>query len=105
MSAPVLEVRELARHFRQRGSRQSLRAVDGVSFALAEGSTLGIVGESGCGKSTLARLVMALDRPTEGAVIFQGHDLFAQHGRALAQLRRGLQMVFQDPYGSLDPRQ
>ena len=104
MSAPVLEVRDLARHFRGRGGTAALKAVDGVSFEIAEGSTLGVVGESGSGKTTLARLIMALDRPTAGEVIFAGHDLFAQPAAELARLRRGFQMVFQDPYGSLDPR-
>jgi peptide/nickel transport system ATP-binding protein len=105
MSPLLLRAVDLARHFRQRGGRPPLRAVDGVSFEIAAGSTLGVVGESGSGKSTLARLVMALDRPTAGEVRFDGQDVFAQSGRALAALRRGLQMVFQDPYGSLDPRQ
>jgi peptide/nickel transport system ATP-binding protein len=104
VSAPLLEVRGLTRHFRQRGSAP-IKAVDGVSFRIEEGSTLGIVGESGSGKSTLARLVMALDRPSAGAVFFAGENLFAQTARRLASLRRGFQMVFQDPYGSLDPRQ
>jgi peptide/nickel transport system ATP-binding protein len=104
VSAPLLEARNLARHFRGDGGVPALKAVDGVSFAIAEGSTLGIAGESGSGKSTLARLVMALDRPTAGEVVFAGQDLFAQPPRALAKLRRGFQMVFQDPYGSLDPR-
>jgi peptide/nickel transport system ATP-binding protein len=105
VSAPILAVRDLARHFRGRGGVPALKAVDGVSFAIEEGSTLGVVGESGSGKSTLARVVMALDRPTAGQVVFAGRDLFAQPPRELARLRRGFQMVFQDPYGSLDPRQ
>jgi oligopeptide/dipeptide ABC transporter ATP-binding protein len=106
VTAPLLEVRDLARHFRQRGTgRRPLKAVDGVSFTIAPGTTLGIVGESGSGKSTLARLVMALDRPTSGGVLFEGNDLFALGAPALKRLRRGFQMVFQDPYGSLDPRQ
>jgi peptide/nickel transport system ATP-binding protein len=104
VSAPVLEVRNLTRHFRGRGSAPALKAVDGVTFQIEEGSTLGVVGESGSGKTTLARLIMALDRPTAGEVIFAGHDLFAQPAAELARLRRGFQMVFQDPYGSLDPR-
>ena len=105
MNTPVLEARNLARHFRQRGTRAALKAVDGVSFDIDEGSTLGIVGESGSGKSTLARLVMALDRPTAGQVLFAGESLFDQPVHRLTRLRRGFQMVFQDPYGSLDPRQ
>jgi peptide/nickel transport system ATP-binding protein len=105
MSGPLLEVRDLARHFRRRGGQPPLKAVDGVSFTIAPGTVLGVVGESGCGKSTLARLVMALDRPSRGQVLFEDQDLFAQRASALARLRRGFQMVFQDPYGSLDPRQ
>jgi peptide/nickel transport system ATP-binding protein len=104
VNAPVLEAHNLVRHFRQRGTRAALKAVDGVSFNIDEGSTLGIVGESGSGKSTLARLVMALDRPTAGQVIFAGESLFDQTAHRLTRLRRGFQMVFQDPYGSLDPR-
>ena len=106
MSAPLLEAQGLVRHFGRDTARQAMtRAVDGVSFSIDRGSTLGVVGESGSGKSTLARLVMALDQPTAGKVIFEGHDLFAGRGRVLSELRRGFQMVFQDPYGSLDPRQ
>jgi peptide/nickel transport system ATP-binding protein len=105
VSGMVLEVRDLARHYRQRGTGNVLKAVDGVSFAIAPGTVLGVVGESGCGKSTLARLVMALDRPSAGHVLFEGQELFSQRPPALARLRRGFQMVFQDPYGSLDPRQ
>ncbi|MEA2779808.1 MAG: hypothetical protein QOK29_1352 [Rhodospirillaceae bacterium] len=106
MSAALLDVRNLARHYRRHGTRHApLKAVDGVSFTIGSGSVLGVVGESGSGKSTLARLVMALDRPTFGQVLFEGQDLFAARGRALAEVRRGFQMVFQDPYGSLDPRQ
>ncbi len=108
--APLLEVEDLSRHYgggelfgSGRGSRK--RALDGVSFTMAAGEILGIVGESGCGKSTLARLVMALDRPTGGRVLLDGEPLLALRPRALAQRRRDLQMVFQDPYGSLDPRQ
>jgi peptide/nickel transport system ATP-binding protein len=104
VSGAVIEVRDLARHYRQRGGGV-LKAVDGVSFAIVPGTVLGVVGESGCGKSTLARLVMALDRPSAGRVLFEGQELFSQRPAALARLRRGFQMVFQDPYGSLDPRQ
>jgi len=109
-TAPLLDVRGLARHYHLRpasffGERPVLKAVDGVDFAVAPGRIFGIVGESGCGKSTLGRLVMALDRPTGGRVLFEGEDLLALPARALARRRRGFQMVFQDPYGSLDPRQ
>jgi peptide/nickel transport system ATP-binding protein len=81
-----------------------LRALDDVSFTLRRGKSLGIVGESGSGKSTLARLVMALEAPSAGQVIFNGQDLNALPAAALRQARAGFQMVFQDPYGSLDPR-
>jgi ABC-type oligopeptide transport system ATPase subunit len=101
--APLLEVRDLRRVYRSGG--HALAAVDGVSFSVEAGSIFGIVGESGCGKSTLARLVMALDRPSAGEVRFAGHDLCRLRGRELSRLRRGFQMVFQDPFGSLDPRQ
>ena len=97
MSGHLLEARHLVRHFRQRGTRTVLRAVDGLDFSIDEGSTLGVVGESGSGKSTLARLVMALDRPTAGEVIFAGESLFDQPAHRLTRLRRGFQMVFQDP--------
>jgi peptide/nickel transport system ATP-binding protein len=83
----------------------ALQALSDVSFTLQPGKSLGVVGESGSGKSTLARLVMALDSPTEGQVMFKGVDVHQTHGQALRQLRSGFQMVFQDPYGSLDPRQ
>jgi peptide/nickel transport system ATP-binding protein len=82
----------------------AVEAVAGVSFRLARGRSLGIVGESGCGKSTLARLVMALERPDAGRIALLGEELAALPRRALRERRRHLQMVFQDPYGSLDPR-
>lgn len=109
-SAPLLEVKHLGRRFAlpRAGLFQpagALQALSDVSFTLQPGKSLGIVGESGSGKSTLARLVMALDTPTEGQVLFQGVDVHQTHGPALRQLRSGFQMVFQDPYGSLDPRQ
>ncbi|WP_180900062.1 ABC transporter ATP-binding protein [Martelella soudanensis] len=80
-------------------------ALDGVSIAMEPGEILGIVGESGSGKSTLARLVMALDHPTAGRVLFTGTDLFSQSSGDLRKMRRHFQMVFQDPYSALDPRQ
>src|SRR5690606_5956807 len=80
-------------------------ALNGVSFTIEAGRSLGIVGESGSGKSTLARLVMALDTPTEGSVKLLGRDLHALPREELRAARRDVQMVFQDPYGSLDPRQ
>lgn len=109
-SAPLLEVKHLGRRFAlpRAGLFQpagALQALSDVSFTLQPGKSLGIVGESGSGKSTLARLVMALDTPTEGQVLFKGVDVHQTRGQALRQLRSGFQMVFQDPYGSLDPRQ
>jgi peptide/nickel transport system ATP-binding protein len=110
MGPPLLETRTLGRVFPGRrrgfGGRSSPTvAVDDVSITVQRGRNLGIVGESGSGKSTLARLVMALDRPTSGAVIHQGRDVGAQSPDALRAMRREFQMVFQDPFGSLDPRQ
>ena len=110
ISAPLLEVKHLGRRFAlpRAGLFQpagALQALSDVSFTLQPGKSLGIVGESGSGKSTLARLVMALDTPTEGQVLFKGVDVHQTRGPALRQLRSGFQMVFQDPYGSLDPRQ
>ncbi len=110
ISAPLLQVKHLGRRFAlpRTGLFQpagALQALSDVSFTLQPGKSLGVVGESGSGKSTLARLVMALDTPTEGQVVFKGVDVHQTHGQALRQLRSGFQMVFQDPYGSPDPRQ
>jgi ABC-type glutathione transport system ATPase component len=109
-SVPLLRVENLAREYtlpRERllGPAPTLKALNGVSFTIEAGRSLGIVGESGSGKSTLARLVMALDRPTAGQVYFMGRDLHALPTTELREARRDFQMVFQDPYGSLDPRQ
>jgi len=110
MTPPLLQVRDLRKEFPVRGGllrRQTavVRAVDGVSFDLAAGETLGIVGESGSGKTTLGRLVLRLIEPTAGSVHFDGEDLLALHAAALRQRRRSMQLVFQDPFGALDPRQ
>jgi oligopeptide transport system ATP-binding protein len=107
---PILEVRDLVKHFpltqgivfkKQVGA---VKAVDGVSFDLFPAETLGIVGESGCGKSTVARLLMNLEEPTAGQIRYKGDDLAKLSGRALKAVRRNIQMVFQDPYTSLNPR-
>jgi oligopeptide/dipeptide ABC transporter ATP-binding protein len=108
MSAPLLEVRDLAVHFPvRRGLGRPagmVRAVDGVSFTVAEGETLGLVGESGCGKSTMARAVLRLCPATRGRVRLAGRDVLALAGDELRRARREMQMIFQDPYASLDPR-
>ena len=105
----LLPAETVSRHYRLPrttllGAPPRLTAVDRVSFALERGRTLGIVGESGSGKSTLARMVMAFEAPDAGRILFQGQDLNRQASAALRRLRRQFQMVFQDPYGSLDPR-
>lgn len=106
----VLEVEDLVKHFpitqgivfqRQVGA---VKAVDGVSFQLRKGETLGIVGESGCGKSTLAKLLMRLEEPDSGSVRFRGEDFLSVKGEELRRLRRKIQIIFQDPYTSLNPR-
>ncbi|MET8683542.1 dipeptide ABC transporter ATP-binding protein [Streptomyces sp. NPDC004732] len=107
---PILQVRNLVKHFpltqgilikKQVGA---VKAVDGISFDLYQGETLGIVGESGCGKSTVAKLLMTLERATAGEVFYKGQDITKLSGRALKAVRRNIQMVFQDPYTSLNPR-
>jgi len=107
---PILEVRGLVKHFpltkgivfkKQVGA---VRAVDGVDLKLYKGETLGVVGESGCGKSTTARLLMRLERPTAGQILFHGEDIAQLSGKALKAVRRNIQIVLQDPYSSLNPR-
>ena len=105
----LLEVRNLKVHFPiQHGlftrERAVVKAVDGVSLSLAAGETLGLVGESGCGKTTLGRAIMRLIAPTSGSIQFDGTDLTTLADGALRPLRRGFQMIFQDPFGSLNPR-
>ena len=110
MSHPVLEIRGLRKSFqilRGRSLRRSIgviRAVDGVSFSIDAGETLGLVGESGCGKSTLARCILRLVEPTAGEITFDGRDVRACDSHELRNLRRDMQIIFQDPYGSLNPR-
>jgi peptide/nickel transport system ATP-binding protein/oligopeptide transport system ATP-binding protein len=100
----LLEAHDLAKRYRSQDGRGSVRAVDGVSMALGAGETLGIVGESGCGKSTLGRLLLRLIEPDAGVVRFAGEDLMALDSGSMRRRRRDMQMVFQDPYASLDPR-
>jgi oligopeptide/dipeptide ABC transporter ATP-binding protein len=106
---PLLSIRSLSRVFSSGGGlfakKRRFRAITDVSFDLARGEILGVVGESGCGKSTLARLVSRLIEPSAGEILFDGQDIRPLKGRTLARLRRRFQMVFQDPYSSIDPRQ
>ncbi|MFE9422751.1 ABC transporter ATP-binding protein [Kitasatospora sp. NPDC006697] len=106
---PLLRVTDLERHFPirgglLRGTRGAVRAVDGISFSVNAGETLGVVGESGCGKSTMGRLVTRLDEPTGGKVEFEGRDITHLSTGAMRPLRRDVQIIFQDPYSSLNPR-
>ena len=106
----LLQIRKVVREYilpRQQlfSSAKRFRALDGVSLTVNSGESFGIVGESGCGKSTLARTVMALEVPQAGEICFQGEILHSLKAADLRRVRRGLQMIFQDPYGSLDPRQ
>ena len=109
MSEPILSVRDLRKHFAVRGGILSrvvdkVHAVDGVSFDIAAGETLGLVGESGCGKSTTGRCILRLIEPSSGEVWFQGADVTQMNHGALQALRRDMQIIFQDPYASLNPR-
>jgi peptide/nickel transport system ATP-binding protein len=109
LNIPLLDVRALGKRYAMPrahplAAASTLTALDDVSFTLQPGKTLGVVGESGSGKSTLARLVMALEAPSSGSVVFEGRDLHALGHDELRAARRHFQMVFQDPYSSLDPR-
>src|SRR5579862_4342428 len=105
---PLLKVRQLVKHFSRRGffgrDAGTVRAVDGVDFEVSVAETVALVGESGCGKSTAGRLILRLIEPTSGRVWFDGDDLFALGRRALRAKRRAMQIIFQDPYASLNPR-
>jgi oligopeptide transport system ATP-binding protein len=110
MTQPLLAVRDLVKQYPVQGElpfsrvRRVVHAVDGVSFELRAGETLGVVGESGCGKSTLGRAVLMLEPPTSGTVSFDGRDVTRMGASELRALRRDMQIIFQDPYGSLNPR-
>ena len=105
---PILEVRNLKKHFAASkgmfGAKTTVRAVDGVSFSVMPQESFAVVGESGCGKTTLGKLVLALEKPTEGTVLFDGQDMASMSAGALRKLRREMQVIFQDPYSSLNPR-
>lgn len=107
---PLVEVRDLTKIYTQgadafgAGARGEVRAVDGVSLEIHQGETLGLVGESGSGKSTLGRLILRLMEPSSGSIVFDGRDLVRAGTSELRRLRREMQIIFQDPFGSLDPR-
>ncbi len=108
MTVPLLEVKGIKRHFPTNGplfgAKRFVKAVDGVDLVIRKGETLGLVGESGCGKSTLGRLIARLDEPTEGEIVFQGRDIARLDDRALLPVRQSIQMIFQNPFASLNPR-
>ncbi len=104
----LLNIRDLTKHFDVRraigGQKQVLKAVDGVSFSIDDDNVMALVGESGCGKSTVARLVLRLVSPTAGAVLFRGRDIFGFNAKELKAFRKSVQIIFQDPFASLNPR-
>ena len=100
----LVQVRDLVKHFPVEGSDDVVRAVDGVSFEIFAGETLGLVGESGCGKSTVGRCLLRLIEPTSGHIYFEGADVLALSKKELREIRREMQIIFQDPYASLNPR-
>ena len=104
----LIQVRDLVKHYESgglfRGSAPPVRAVQGVSFEVARGETLALVGESGCGKSSVGRTIRRLQEPTSGSAVFEGVELFALDRAALRKMRRRMQIIFQDPYSSLNPR-
>ena len=105
----ILEVKDLKKYFplgkgKLNRNKKYVKAVDGVSFQLYEGETLGLVGESGCGKSTLGRAILRLHEPTEGEVYFNGENILEKSRKEMRKLREDMQIIFQDPYSSLSPR-
>ena len=100
----LTEIRNLVKYFPVENSDDVVRAVDGISFDIFAGETLGLVGESGCGKSTVGRCLLRLHEPTSGEVLFEGKDLVGLPNREMQALRREMQIIFQDPYASLNPR-
>ena len=111
MSNVILEAKDLKMHFpikiKNKGflsEKKYVKAVDGISFVIKEGETLGLVGESGCGKSTTGKMIVRLLKPTEGSILYKGKDIFKVTGEETKQLCKEIQIIFQDPYSSLDPR-
>jgi len=110
MTEPILQVENLVKHFpvkkkSRRAPAQAVQAVSGISFSLAPGETLGLVGESGCGKTTAGRTLLKLTEPTAGKIIFEGRDITDLKPAAMRPLRAQMQIIFQDPYSALNPRQ
>ncbi|HIW32902.1 MAG TPA: ATP-binding cassette domain-containing protein [Candidatus Paenibacillus intestinavium] len=103
MSKPLIEVNHLSKFFNL-GNNNILKAVNDITFSIQQGETVGVVGESGCGKSTAGRTMMRLYEPTEGEVLFQGKNIYDLKGSEMKAIRRNMQMIFQDPYASLNPR-
>ena len=103
-ATPLVEVRHLVKHFPVDGSDDLVQAVDDVSFDILAGETLGLVGESGCGKSTVGRCLLRLHEPTSGEVLFEGQNIVGLPNKEMQGLRREMQIIFQDPYASLNPR-
>ena len=101
--APLLETIDLKKYFKLKGGAK-LHAVDGIDLKVFQGETLGVVGESGCGKSTLGRTILRLIEPTDGRIIYDGQDITKFRGRKMHEIRREMQIIFQDPYSSIDPR-
>ena len=100
----LVQVRNMVKHFPVENSEDVVRAVDGISFDIFAGETLGLVGESGCGKSTVGRCMLRLHEPTSGEIFFEDEDIVKLGNRDLQKLRREMQIIFQDPYASLNPR-
>ena len=99
---PLIEVKGLKKYFKKNG--KTLHAVDDINLTIQRGTTLGVVGESGCGKSTLGRTILRLLKPTEGQVLFEGHDITKVSEAQMRKYRQSMQIIFQDPYSSLNPR-